>query len=483
MKILINIIILLLAFVSNTSAQNNNILDITLNGYITDAQTREALEGIETTLYLFEWPIPIDTLGPINTDINGYYSFTITGIEDVLNIETVGEIRYSIINTPTIELNLKKTSQVQIKIFDLLGQELKTLLNEVTKQKTINADIDRTASGVYILQILINGKPYNNTILKVSNSYLFGKNRQLLTNEGKKQTLGKLVGITPLIKINDLTNQHHAYHSAAGQEGSTTSNSSFNMALPKVVYLPDSMQFTDPEVEYPINTEIQLWQYSCRIINQDDYKSIGVKLMPMKIFEPGTQPQWTQPIIDGINHIRSRTTVNPDSLVQITNEGRAITFENGFSQINIVYSDSIEMGQDDYQVLFFYSSSHDAFCGGELYINISTNQQPIDIYKVTHTFIQKYLTAGIYPINNPKFMSTNTRGYPYEPTDPEMHLIDITRNMQDIIGENDGQRIWINRFLHPGTVVTNERYNTRPTKEEILKRFENVPGVKVKVID
>lgn len=75
--------------------------------------------------------------------------------------------------------------------------------------------------------------------------------------------------------------------------------------------------------------------------------------------------------------------------------------------------------------------------------------QPIDIYKAIQKDILNYITGTVLPIENPKYLGTNNRGEPYNITTPEIHLIDTNRTLQDIIKENSGQRIFINRFLHP----------------------------------
>lgn len=426
------------------------IQDFIKDGTIIDAYTRQPLQGIEVTMPIFDGATPIDTIGPLTTNTQGYYTTIITVIDDIVQIENIGEIKYQIINTPQIQLNLSKLSKVEIKIYDLLGQEIQTLLDEETKQKTINTNIDNLASGVYILQTIIDGKQYNNKTLKTEKGYNYGKTNDKITKE--KTTKNNLEKITENLiitrDIKDPQNNYYEYNRGL-IDPTYYENITFNMALPKVVFLPDSMKFTSPEVNYPINTEIRLWQYMARIIDQNDYKSIGKTLMPMKIFDPGTQPQWTQPIINGTNNIRNQTTHNPDSLVQTTNEFKTIAYSNGFSQINIIYADSNLIGQEDHGLLFFYSSTNDAFVGAELYINTSTGMQPIDIYKAIQKDIMGYVSGGINPINNPKYLGTNNRGEPYNITTPEMHIIDIVKTLYDIIKENGGQRIFTNRFMHP----------------------------------
>jgi hypothetical protein len=440
----------------------NKITDITLDGYVTDALTKQSLEGIKVTADIWDGETHTETRGPILTDMNGYFKFTgITDVDDYVlssnhNLDAPYPNPFSsktIITVPVME-----SGTCNLILADAIGQQIAKFngyLNRGLHTFTIN---DPGASGIYLYKFVdaqnssSSGKiVYLGGGVNSSEIILHNGERALPSSLEKSggDSLEKIMAIWSRMTYEDTLGIYHNY--IAGGNGNFTNNfPRRSIALPPVVFLPDSMQFTDNEVSYPINTVVRLWQYMCRIVDKDDYKSIGVKLMPMKVYDPNTQPQWSQSLEDGVNNLRSRTTTEPDGLVQMTTEYREPSFANGFSQINVVYADSSIMGQDDQGILLYYSSLNDAFVGGDLYNNISTNQQPIDIFKAVQRNIQVYVTGGIYPINNPKYFGTNARGEPYEPTEPEMQIIDMTRNMQDVIQENSGERIFINRFLHPG---------------------------------
>ena len=175
----------------------------------------QGLEGIEVKriMYNDNWPLEADT-STTYTNSLGEFNTTYTGIEDIVQIENIGEIKYQIINTPTIQLNLNKLSKVEMKIYTILGQEIKTLLDEETNNKTINTDINNLASGVYILQTIIDGKPYTNKILKTENKYNYGKNKQEVTKETRNKSLEKTTDETYLyygFQINDPNGQHYTH--------------------------------------------------------------------------------------------------------------------------------------------------------------------------------------------------------------------------------------------------------------------------------
>lgn len=184
-----------------------------IHGQITGTNG-QGLQGIEvkTKLYDETWPAVADS--SINTtDSQGNFNMTFTGIEEIIQIENIGEIKYQIINTPQIQLNLNKLSKVKIKLYDILGQEITTLLDEETTTKTVNADINNLASGTYILQTTIDEKPYNNTILKTGEKYNYGKTKQEITKETttKKNNLEKITNTYSYygFNITDPTGQYY----------------------------------------------------------------------------------------------------------------------------------------------------------------------------------------------------------------------------------------------------------------------------------
>lgn len=462
---------------TNITNAQESLGDYNKTGKVISTQTKTPIQGIEVTMPIFDGTTPIDTLGPMYTDNQGYYATTITDVEDEQTPNNQRIIQYY-----GNKIFTNNFDEKTLKIYNSIGQEIK---NIKTNEPNIDINLEGLASGRYITTIEINKKTYANVAVTQEGKIIGYKKIEDFLTEEKNKTLKKTTENLILTReFKDPNGQYHAYIRGV-IDPIYYENTTFNMALPKIVFLPDSMQFNSPRGTYPINTEIRLWQHMAGVTDPNHYLSIGRKLMPIKFYLDtlNTPTGWKDALRNGINNIRNQTTHHPDSLVLETPEYREITFENGFSQINVSYTDSIGTGQRDYLISMYLDGSNDAFVGAELKIDTSRGQQPIDIYKAIQRTTQMYITGAPWPIDNPKYLGTDTRGEPYNITTPEMNLIDMTRTFQDIIVQNNGQRIFTNRFMHPGTFVTNRSVQIKDRKEELLELFNNVPGVKIKIID
>ncbi|GIU69524.1 MAG: hypothetical protein KatS3mg002_0760 [Candidatus Woesearchaeota archaeon] len=217
-----------------------------------------------------------------------------------------------------------------------------------------------------------------------------------------------------------------------------------NITLPPVI--PLQIPFTDPEVPYPINNLMDLWKYMSRIQGPDDYRIYAKTLWPIKIYidSINAPTEWITPIREAIQFKRNNTTLNPDSVLIETNEYTDPFSGQNFSAVFLIYTDSLDIGQQDTRIAFFYDQNQEAFTGAFFKINTTTGMQPIDVYKAIQRNLQKYITQTVLSINNPNYLGTGTRGPPYETTPDEQKLEDMVRNMTP--------DVWINRFFDPGTI-------------------------------
>ncbi|GIU69521.1 MAG: hypothetical protein KatS3mg002_0757 [Candidatus Woesearchaeota archaeon] len=199
-------------------------------------------------------------------------------------------------------------------------------------------------------------------------------------------------------------------------------NTTFNLTLPPVISL--QIPFTDPEVQYPINNLMDLWKYMSRIQNENDYRIYAKTLWPIKIYidSSNAPTEWITPIREAIQFKRNNTTLNPDSVLIETNEYTDPFSGQNFSAVFLIYTDSLDIGQQDTRIAFFYDQNQEAFTGAFFKINTTTGMQPIDVYKAIQRNLQKYITQTVLSINNPNYLGTGTRGPPYETTPDEQTL-------------------------------------------------------------
>ncbi|MGV8150214.1 MAG: hypothetical protein ACP5NV_00625 [Candidatus Woesearchaeota archaeon] len=426
-----------------------------LNGKITDPLTGQGLEGKKITLNLYN-PVthePIGTTSPVWTDINGYYMFNnITDVDDGQTPTSKSIIQY--IGNKIFTNNFNEKT---LKIYNEIGQEIR---NIKTTNPEINLNLEGLASGRYITILELDKKAYANIIIQDAGQIIGQKKlEETITEETKKQT-NKITEIEAGIDILNETNTHHSYIN--GPVGIWNGQKTLDITLPPIIQL--QTQFTDPEVPYPINNIMDLWKYMSRIQGQDDYRIYAKTLWPIKIYIDTTNAptEWITPIRNAINFKRNNTTNNPDSLLQETNEYTDPFSGQNFSAISIIYTDSLDIGQQDSRIGFFYDSNTEAFTGAYFKINTSTGQQPIDIYKAIQRNIQKYVTQSLMKINNSDYMGTETRGPPYETTPDEQLLEDMVRNMSP--------EVWINRFFNPGALNKQGNIYTPETPEGYKKQ-------------
>ncbi|HSP86891.1 MAG TPA: T9SS type A sorting domain-containing protein, partial [Ignavibacteriaceae bacterium] len=129
------------------------------------------VEGNGTTTELHSYSFN-DNISEINSDII-YYRLKQTDFDGTFNYSQVVEVKnnyipaeYSLFqNHPnpfnpatTIQYQIPKDGLVTIKIYDILGTEVKTLVNEQQSigRYTINFDAGDLASGVYVYRVQIN---------------------------------------------------------------------------------------------------------------------------------------------------------------------------------------------------------------------------------------------------------------------------------------------------------------------------------------
>jgi hypothetical protein len=438
-------------FTNITNAQES-LGDYNKTGKVISTQTRQPIQGIEVTMPIFDGATPIDTLGPLYTNSNGIYSTIISDVGNPQTSTTQSTITYIGNKILTEDINDKT-----LKIYVLeTGEEIRSIN---TNNSEININLEGLATGRYLTILETKKGIYANALINNARTVIgYQKVSDAIKTTDNNKLDKKLENLILTREFKDPNGQYHAYIRGV-IDPTYYENTTFNIALPQITFLPDSMQFNSPRGTYPINTEIRLWQHMANVVDPDTYKSIGRKLMPMKVYLDtlNTPTGWKDALRNGINNIRNQTTHHPDSLVQETSEYRELQFENGFSQINVSYVDSTITGEWDYLITFRYDNDNDTFVGATLEIDTSRGQQPIDVYKAIQRNIQKYIVGTPHPIDNPKYMGTDTRGEPYNITTPEMNLIDMTRTFQDIIVQNNGQRIFINRFLHPGEGDNNSK--------------------------
>ena len=117
-----------------------------------------------------------DTLIYVNTTDKHIYGMDVSSV--ITSIENTKEDRmptdFSISNYPnpfnpetTINYTLPESGNIQVKIFDVLGRELKTLVNEFSASgsHSVKWDGSNYSSGIYFCSITFKGKTLNNKML------------------------------------------------------------------------------------------------------------------------------------------------------------------------------------------------------------------------------------------------------------------------------------------------------------------------------
>ena len=376
--------------------------EITLDGYVTDAYTNYPIGGVDVTAYIYRIGGEFDTYGPVETDINGYYVIDhIVGVEDEQETDNIGMITYKIINTPFIELNLKKLSKVEIKLYDLLGQEVRTLLNEETSNKIINTDIKYLSSGVYILQTAIDGKLYSNKLLKTGLNYYYGKiSDQIIV---KISNLEKITATGAIMDMIDSTGAHHSYiGGGTGEFQSSTPR--FNMPLLPRMYLDSAFVDQNYTVIDTIKTFRDLLWDLYNIQGEFDNTTAALPLYNFRLFIDTTNcpTEWKAPIRDAIQYWRDTMAVylgiEPDSLILESPELNDPTVGLNFSAINMYYITEIPNNWDSWRMRYLDASNY-VYTGADISLNLSTGMAPIDVYKEINRNIEEYIVGVAYPFD------------------------------------------------------------------------------------
>jgi len=419
-------------FLKNYTPKKNITLtkqtaDYIKDGYITSALTQEPLEGIEARLVTYN-PFPTDTLGPTSTNSQGYYTFTITGIIDDQKSLTSGEIRYIIANNLSIQFNLEKLTQVEIKLYDMLGQQIQAIvLNEISSEN-ISVNLDFLPNGIYFIQILIDRQLYSNKILKTDNSFALGKTKEQVSVSGKvKKTVGELlIGR----EFQDPNNQYHNYKHGEVEPYAEEKNQDFTL-IPRI-YL--EYPITDPEYTTidTIKTLRDLWWYSRRVGGEWDNKGNAPMLWPIKLFlDSSNAPQgWISEIRNVIEYYQDSLDIHPDSLIKENPVYTEPAFSNGFSAVDIIYTDSTVLGDQLTALGMIYSSSNNTFIGGHIYINTPKINNKEDAGMIIARGIQQYTTQTIDRIKDPRYLgntSYNNLGTTRRPNNDEKKWIKTSR--------------------------------------------------------
>lgn len=427
-----------------------------LEGIISDPITQQGLYNQQIDLELsWDGQTITDTMHT-TTNINGYYVFdNITGIEDEQSPNNKTILKYY-----GNKIFTNNFDEKTLKIYTTNGQEVKSIK---TSNPNIDINLEGLASGRYLTVVEIDKKAYANLIIADAGKIIGYKKLEDTIKEEKNNKLNKITEVWGRIKIQDPGNTHHTYFS---NTGNWSGQRTLNITLPPVI--PLQTPFTDPEVSYPINNLMDLWKYMARIQGPDDYGLYAKTLWPIKIYidSCNAPTEWITPIRNAIQFKRNNTTLNPDSVLIETNEYTDPFSGQNFSAVFLIYTDSLDIGQQDTRIGFFYDQNQEAFTGAYFKINTTTGMQPIDIYKAIQRNLQKYITQTGNQINNPNYLGTETRGAPYETTPDEQKLEDMIRNMSP--------KVWINRFFNPGTLYKPGAPNGFERKGQLLIPKENI---------
>ncbi len=434
-----------------------------LEGTISDPLTQQGLEGRKITLNLYDpnTGTYLGTTNPTWTDINGFYLFdNITDVEDEQSPNNKAILKYY-----GNKIFTNNFDEKTLKIYTTNGQEVKSIK---TSDPNIDINLEGLASAHYITVLEMDKKAYANIVTANAGKIIGFKKLEDALTEEKNNRLNKITEIGARIKIIDSTTTHHSYEAGIGNwSGQRT----LNITLPPVI--PLQIPFTDPEVQYPINNLMDLWKYMSRIQNENDYRLFAKTLWPIKLYiDSSNAPTgWITPIRDAIQFKRNNTSLNPDSVLIETNQYTDPFSGQNFSAVFLIYTDSLDIGQQDTRIGFFYDQNQEAFTGAYFKINTTTGMQPIDVYKLIQRELERYITQTLWPINNPNYMGTGTRGAPYETTSDEQLLEDMVRNLSP--------NVWINRFFNPGTLGKQSDIKNFNFRENILDRIKESKSVQV----
>ncbi|AFH48935.1 Hypothetical protein IALB_1224 [Ignavibacterium album JCM 16511] len=417
---------------NNKQEKNNKITKKTLeefikDGYITNVLTKEPIQGIETKLVTYT-PFPTDTIGPVTTNSQGYYTFTITGINEQKETKNIGTIEY--ING-TAKITVNNYKKIKITTYDIQGKEItRTTEKEINGTENINLKLP---IGETITKIEIDNKTYTNIHINDGKNHYVkkGKNKEQIIEEQYKK-LNKTQTLIGLINLQSPNNQYHRYYAVVDYDGVITGNKRFDINL--IPRIPLENPIIDPgytTIPY-INTIRDLMWYSSRIEDEWDNRLAGKTLYPIKIYIDSSNAP-TGGITSArkiIQYFQDSLDIHPDSLIQETPINIEPNFNNGFSAMKIIWTDSTQTNRLNSLLTFIFSSSHETFIGGKIYIDTNKVTTEENMEKYIARLIQLYITGGVYPINNQNYLAYTTGnriGPTKRPNNDEKKWIKIER--------------------------------------------------------
>jgi len=426
-------------YIKNYKTEKNNTLnkitDITLDGYISSALSNAPLNGINVMFEQWDGTGPIDTLETM-TNSQGYYSFMITGINDQKEVKNIGQIEYF---NGKARITVNNYKKIKLTTYDILGQKIEVLTDkEIQGTETIDLKLP---IGQTLTKIEIDGKKYTNIHINNGKNFFTRKEKNIeqITEETIKK-LEKTQYITGLIYITDQTNQNHGYSTGTGE---MNNNTTFDMTLIPRIQLENTI--TDPEYTTidTIKTLRDLKWYARRVYGDWDNKGDAPILWPIKLHIDTTNAPagWKEEIRNVIQYYQDSLDIHPDSLIKENPTYIEPSFSNGFSAINIIYTDSTVLGQAYSSIEIWYSSSHNTIVGGKIYVNTPRITNTIDVGTTIARQIEKYTTQTIDRIKDPRYLGNSTNfelGTVTRPNNDEKKLIKI--------GRFSNKPIYINRI-------------------------------------
>lgn len=442
------------------------------DGYVTDALTKLPAKGIIVTMPVFDNSTEIDTLGPLTTNEQGYYSTQITDIEDDLNTNSQAVLQYKGNKIITGDI-----SEKTLIIYNVLGEQVRFLR---TYNSEINLDFNGLVSGRYLSILKIKDNLYSNLYSVIDGEIIGQKKLKETISTIKLNDIYKTSENLILTRdFEDTTGSYLSYNRGVIDE-SYYDNTTFNLTLPPVISL--QYPFTDSEVSYPINNLMDLWKYMSRVQDQTDNRVYAKTLWPIKIFidSANAPADWLPYIKNAVSIVRDSLGIEPDSILQLNEQYTEPDYNLGYSAMDVIYMDSTEyknlFGSNGYAGGgFFFDNTYETAIGYYLFLNKDKLTNPMDAQKYALKAIQKYITQSTYPINDPHYIgqTDNTQGPGTATTynEGERTLMRMVRNMSP--------NVWINRFFNPGQLSKVSRFVNINVKENIIERFSQDKSIKV----
>ncbi|GIU70194.1 MAG: hypothetical protein KatS3mg002_1430 [Candidatus Woesearchaeota archaeon] len=408
--------------------QKTTLEEYIKDGYITDALTTQPIQGIETKLVTYN-PFPTDTIGPVQTNSEGYYTFTITGIKDQKETKNIGTIKY--ING-TAKITVNNYKKIKITTYDIQGKEItRTTEKEINGTETINLKLP---IGETITKIEIDNKTYTNIHINDGKNHYVkkGKTQEQITETTTKTIEKTTEQLLIAREFQDPNNQYHNYKDRDVEPYAENISKDFTL-IPRIQL---ENPITDPE--YPIipniNTIRDLLWYGARVEGEWQNLQHGKTQYPIKIYIDSSNAP-TGGITSArniIQYFQDSLNIHPDSLIQETPINIEPNFNNGISAMKIIWTDSTQTYGYNSVLTYIYSSSHSTMIGAKIYIDTNKVTTTENIEKYIALNIQRYITELVNPINNQNYLQYTTAGNRIGPTkrpnNDEKKLIKIGRN-------------------------------------------------------